>query len=224
MEKLRWGGIWDFGGGDQALRLIVEAQPDMPEPVEQEGLAIVAAYLFSPRLDDLAFLKTFERMGYRPRATALILNLGEADGPSAFNDIRRRPEYKAALDRGAVELWLPLLNQRVALAIEKDRILFGQARDGIVPDGKRLADISLIERVAVREWLMRTEAEFKDIEQAGWMPWTSASGDRLGAGGSGAGRGVAVSARRPVSLHHGGSVRRAWRVRQEHPALGTGGG
>nr|WP_294516036.1 hypothetical protein [uncultured Rhodopila sp.] len=172
MQKLRWGGIWDFGGGDMALRLMVEAQPDMPERVEQEGMAIVAAYLFSPRLDDLAFLKTYERLGYRPRATALILNLGKADSPSAYNDIRRQPEYKAALDRGAVELWLPPLTQRVALAIEKARVLFAQARDGIVPDGKRPADISAIERVAVREWLMRTEAEFADIERAGWMPWT----------------------------------------------------
>jgi hypothetical protein len=172
MQKLRFGGIWDFGGGDMALRLMIEAQPDMAERVEQEGMAIVAAYLFSPRLDDLAFLKTFERIGFRPRATALILNLGTADSPSAFNDIRRQPEYKAALDRGAVELWLPPLEQRIALAIEKARVLFSQARDGIAPDGKVAAKIAPIDRVDVRKWLMRSEAEFADIERAGWMPWT----------------------------------------------------
>jgi hypothetical protein len=172
MQALRWGGVWDFGGGDTTLRMMVDAQPDMVERSEQEGMAIVAAYLFSPRLDDLAFLRTFERTGFRPRATALILNLGRADSPSAFNDIRNQPEYEAAIDRGAVELWLPPLKPSVARAIEKARVSFAQARDGEAPDGRRAADISPTERVRVREWLMRTEAEFADIEKQGWMPWT----------------------------------------------------
>ena len=172
MQKVRWGGVWDFGGGDNSQRMMIRAQPDMAERAEQNGMAIVAAYLFSPRLDDLVFLKTFEQMGFRPRATALILNLGRADTPSAFNDIRRQPEYKSALDRGAVELWLPPLAQNVALAIEKARVMFRQARDGEAPEGKREAAISLTERFLVREWLERVAAEFQVIEQAGWMPWT----------------------------------------------------
>jgi hypothetical protein len=171
MRKMRAGGVWDFGGGDSSLRMMIHAQPDMAERAEEDGLAIVAAYLLTPRLDDLVFLKTYERMGYRPRATALILNLGKADKPSAFADIRRQPEYKAAIDRGAVELWLPPLPQNVALAIEKARCLFAHARDGEVPAGKRAPDISLIERSMVREWLIRVEAEFHEIEQSGWMPW-----------------------------------------------------
>lgn len=170
MQKARWGGVWDFGGGDTSQRLMIQAQPDMADQAEQEGLAIVAAYLFSPRLDDLAFLKTYERMGFRPRATALILNLGKADSPSAFNDIRRQPEYRAALDRGAVEIWMPSLPQNVALAIEKARVLFSQARDGEAPEGKREAAISLLERVMVREWLAAMDAEFSTIES--WFPWT----------------------------------------------------
>jgi hypothetical protein len=54
-----------LGGGDTSQRLMIQAQPDMADHAEQERLAIVAAYLFSPRLDDLAFLKTYERMGFR---------------------------------------------------------------------------------------------------------------------------------------------------------------
>jgi hypothetical protein len=76
LQKARWGGVWDFGGGDTALRTLIEAQPDLAERSEQEGLAIVAAYLFSPRLDDLVFLKAFDSTGFRPRATALMLNPG----------------------------------------------------------------------------------------------------------------------------------------------------
>jgi hypothetical protein len=172
MHALRWGGIWDFGGGDSALRMMVDARPGLVEHSEQEGLAIVATYLFTPRLGDLAFLKTFERSGFRPRATALILNLGKADSPSSFDDIRGQPEYKAALDRGAVELWLPPLKQSIALAVEKATVSFAQARDGEAPEGKRAANIKPTDRVKVREWLMRTESEFGDIEKQGWMPWT----------------------------------------------------
>lgn len=83
MQKARYGGVWDFGGGDNSHRRMIEATPDMVDRAEQEGLAIVAAYTFGPRADDLIFLKTFERMGFRPRATLLILNLGLVDSPSA---------------------------------------------------------------------------------------------------------------------------------------------
>jgi hypothetical protein len=108
-------------------------------------------------------------MGFRPRATALILNLEKADRPAAFNDIRRQPEYRAAMDRGAVEIWLPALPQGVALAIEKARVTFSHARDGDAPEGKREAAISPLERVMVREWLMAMDAEFHAIDS--WLPW-----------------------------------------------------
>ena len=170
LEKARWGGVWDFGGGDTSLRTMVEAQPDMPQRCEEHGLAIVAAYLFSPRLDDLAFLKNHQKLGFRPRATLLVNNLGKAESPAAFNDIRRQPEYQAALDRGAVEVWLPAMPQSVALAVEKARVLFVQARDGHAPEGKRPAALSLVERVMVREWIDATRAELGVVD--GWMPWT----------------------------------------------------
>ena len=172
MQKARYGGVWDFGGGDNSHRRMIEATPDMVDRAEQEGLAIVAAYTFGPRADDLIFLKTFERMGFRPRATLLILNLGLVDSPSAFNGIRRQPEYRAALDRGAVEIWLPALEEKVSLAIERARVLFRQARDGEAPEGRKPAAISMMEGILVREWLARTDAEFSPIEAAGWMPWT----------------------------------------------------
>jgi hypothetical protein len=168
LQKARWSGVWDFGGGDTALRTLIEAQPNLAERSEQEGLAVVAGYLFSPRLDDLAFLKSLDGMGFRPRATLLILNLGTAEGvPSAFDAIRRQPEYKSALDRGAVEIWMPAMPQLVALEIEQARAKFAHARDG-----HAAAEISLLDRVEIRKWLERMDAEFKETEAAGWMPWT----------------------------------------------------
>jgi hypothetical protein len=173
LQQARWSGVWDFGGGDTALRTLIEAQPDLAERSEQEGLAIVAAYLFSPRLDDLAFLKALDGLGFRPRATLLILNLGTAEGvPSAFDAIRRQPEYKSALERGAVEIWMPAMPQLLALEIERARAMFAQARDGNVPAGQTAPEISLLDRVDIRKWLQRMDAEFKETEAAGWMPWS----------------------------------------------------
>lgn len=166
MRRLGRGGVWDFGGGDTSFRMMLAAEPDMATRAEHSSVALVPAYLLSPRLDDLAFLKAFERQGYQPQATALILNLGKADTPAAFNGIRRQPEYRAALDRGAVELWLPAMPQHVALAIERARSTFGEARDG---GGKRAVAISALERVQVREWLLAMDAEFSAIES--WLPW-----------------------------------------------------
>lgn len=163
MAKVRWGGVWDFGGGDSSLRMLIQAFPTL---TEQDGLAVVPAYLLGPRPDDLAFLKTFERMGFQPKATALILNLGLVESPSMFDGIRRQPEYKAALDRGAVELWMPALPQHIALAIERARVTFGEARHG---DGKRRAAISAIDQGAVGEWLLAMEHEFSAVES--WLPW-----------------------------------------------------
>ena len=169
MEKRRVSGIWDFGGGDTSQRYMIQARPDMVDQAEQNGLAIVAAYLLSPRLDDLAFLKTYERMGFQPKATVLILNLGKAASPTAFNDIRRQPEYRAALERGAIEIWMPAMPQSVALAIEKARVLFHQARDGEAGEGRRPAALSLTEQFMVSQWLKAMEAEFRPIES--WLPW-----------------------------------------------------
>jgi hypothetical protein len=128
----------------------------------------VAAYLFSPRLGDLAFLRSLDGMGFRPRATLLILNLGTAEGvPSAFGGIRRQPEYTSALDRGAVVIWMPSMPQLVALEIERSRAIFAHVRDGHVPAGQIAPEISLLDRVEIRKWLQRMDAELKEAEAAG---------------------------------------------------------
>src|ERR1700750_2524848 len=91
--------------------------PTLAEAMEEQGIGLIAAYMLTPRVDDLASLVTFEQSGFRPRATALILNLAKADTPAAFDAIRRQPAYRAAMARGAVELWMPALSQGVSLRI-----------------------------------------------------------------------------------------------------------
>jgi hypothetical protein len=168
--KQRGNAILDFGGGDVSLARTVKTTPTMADALFNNGIGIVAAYLLTPRVDDLASLVTFEQQGFRPRATALVLNLAKADTPAAFDAIRRQPAYRAAIDRGAAELWMPALSQAVSLRIEQARVQFRQARDGEAPPGRKPAAISLIERIMVREFLDRMATEFHSVES--WLPWT----------------------------------------------------
>ena len=164
--------VLDYGGNNVAKVRMVETTPTIADTMEQEGVALIAAYVLTPRVDDLAPLVTFEARGFRPRATALILNLGRAETPASFDAVRRQPSYKAALDRGAVELWMPALEpQSLALEIEQQRLQFHQARDGIVPEGRKPSFISLIERVMIRQWMERMTQEFSAVET--WLPWSA---------------------------------------------------
>lgn len=169
--KNRVNGILDFGGGDRSKLRLLELASSIAEIMERDGAALIAAYVLSPRIDDIAPLQTFEAKGFRPRATALILNLGRAESPAAFDAIRRQPAYRAARDRGAVELWMPKLEpESLALEIELGRIHFHDARDGTVHEGQGHPDISLIERIMVREWLERMDEAFASVRT--WLPWS----------------------------------------------------
>ena len=166
----RAGGVLDFGGNSTVLTQLIETTPTFADPLDEAGVAVVAAYLLSPRVDDLTLLAGFERLGFRPKATALILNLGRAETQSDFDAVRRHPAYKAALSRGAVEIWLPKMEpQSLALEIERKRLHFTHARDGITPEGRKPADISLIERVMVREWLEWMDQAFAPVGT--WLEW-----------------------------------------------------
>ncbi len=164
IAKQRGNAILDFGGGDVSLARLIESAPSIADTMEAEGVALIAAYVLTPRVDDLASLVTFEERGVRPRATALVLNLAKAETPAAFDAVRRQTAYKAALARGAVEVWMPALEpQSLALRIEQGRMQFAAARDG----DERIA---MIEGALVREFLDRMATEFRVVE--GWLPWT----------------------------------------------------
>lgn len=168
--KQRLNAVFDFGGGDVSLARAIDATPTIAATMETEGVALIAAYVLTPRVDDLTSLATYEKRGFQPRATALILNMARASTPAAFDAVRRQPAYKAAIARGAVELWMPELSQGVALRVEQARVQFEQARDGEAPEGRNPASISLLERVEVREFMERMNAEFAAVD--GWLPWS----------------------------------------------------
>ena len=138
---------------------MIQDNPTLLADMEEQGLALIAAYFFGPRVDDATFLATYENAGFRPRATALVLNLARADTPSAFDDVRRQPAYKAALDHGAIELWMPTLAQDAALAIERNSLRFSE-----------VDTLKLFQRSQVARWLHAMQQEFSTLET--WLPWT----------------------------------------------------
>jgi hypothetical protein len=159
----------DFGGGDTSLAALLREVPDLVAVMEDQGLTPVAIYPLSPRLSDLAPLKALEDAGFQPRATALVLNEGRAetaDRERWFDPIRRHSIYRAVIDRGAVEIWMPKL--AVAKKVEDRRLRYQQARDGIVPDGRKVQPLGVLDRSSVRNWLTRMDAAFAPIQS--WIP------------------------------------------------------
>lgn len=174
IAKRQMHAVFDFGGGDVAMASLIESVPSLGDAMEQQGVALIAAYFLTPRIEDLVYLRTYAELGYKPSGTALILNLGVAgDDPSVFTPMRNHPVYKAALDGGAVELWLPALDRKLSLLIERNRLHFRQARDGIVPEGLQAPVLGMMDRLAVRDWMMQAFEAFEPVKS--WLPWQSAS-------------------------------------------------
>ena len=162
----------DFGGGDTALSRLVEAAPDFADAMSAAGVEPVAIYTLAPRQDDLVVLESLERLGFTPRATALVLNEGRVDSTlsrdEAFARIVRHSAFRASIERGAIPIWMPRLEPEVAQEIEGKRLQFGQARDGQVPDGAKFAPIGGFERSMVKRWLEKMDQEFAPIRT--WLP------------------------------------------------------
>lgn len=160
----------DLGGGDTSLERLITQMPDLASTMTEAGVTPVLMYLLGPRLDDLASLASFEAAGFQPPATALILNEGLADPYTTepFARIIRHSAYKAAVARGAVELRMPRLDPEVAAEIEAKRLRFAYARDGIVPDGRRVTPVGGLKRSKVRQWLAAMERDFAPVRS--WLP------------------------------------------------------
>jgi hypothetical protein len=162
----------DLGGGDTALHKLLAAVPDLAAALEAAGVAPVAVYTLGPRVDDLAALASFEAFGFRPAATVLVRNEGladlAADREDAFARVLRHSAYKSAVERGAIEVWMPRLDAAVAQAIEAKRVSFLQARDALSPKGRKVTPFGPFDRTRVRQWLRSMAAEMAPI--LSWLP------------------------------------------------------
>lgn len=150
-------------GADMTLAPILAQLPTLQETMETAGLSPVLLYTLTPRSIDLTVLNEMERLGFKPPATALILNIGciddKSDPEAEFRQIRRHPTYKAALDRGAVELWMPRLY--AAKAIEDRTLALHRAAD-------TAGGLDIFDRTRTHHWLAEMEKAFAGIST--WLP------------------------------------------------------
>lgn len=164
--------LLDMGGGDLSMGKLLEDVPDLAGSLEEAGVHPVAVYTLSPRVDDLGVLASYEAQGFRPKATALILNAGLADPTvpreDAFARVLRHSAFHAALARGAVPIWMPRLDATVAAEIEGKRLRFGQARDGQAPADQPGALLGPFNRSRVRKWMADMDAALAPIRS--WLP------------------------------------------------------
>jgi hypothetical protein len=160
----------DFGGGDTSLIRLVSEVSGLAGMMEEAGVHPVAFHLLSPRSSDLTPLLALEKAGFQPKATALILNEGRADTTrdreQQFAQIRRHSIYRAALARGAMEIWMPRLH--AAKPIEDRRISFAHAVAGTMPEGRSDPGLGIFDRSRTHRWLTAMDEAFAPI--ASWLP------------------------------------------------------
>ena len=153
----------DFPGDDTALPHLLDQGIDPAGMLEAAGVELVVLFTLSPRVEDLTTMAQLAARGFTPKATALIRNQGLTRDPTLpaepeFDPVVEHSAYRAAVERGAAEIWMP--RNYAAAAIENQRLLFGQARDG--------TDLMPSDRSRAHHWLRAMEAAFAPI--ASWLP------------------------------------------------------
>jgi hypothetical protein len=171
MEE-KTSALVDLGGGDTSLHKLLSSVPGLTGAMEEAGVAPVALYMLGPRVDDMSPLTTLSALGFNPAATVLVRNegLGEllTHRDDAFARVVRHSAYRAAVARGAVEVWMPRMEAAIAQEIEAKRVNFIQARDGLSPEGRKTIPLGPFDRLRVRQWLDNMTAEMAPIMS--WLP------------------------------------------------------
>ena len=158
----------DLGGGDTTLRRLVTQLPDLVAMFEAQGFAVVVLYAVGPQEEDLSPLATLEGLGFRPTATAIVLNeamieVGDTR-ETAFARVFGHSAFRAALDRGAIPVWMPRL--LAAQQVEIRRLHFRDAADGQV--GQAASPLGPFDRSRVLNWLQAMDTNFAGIKT--WLP------------------------------------------------------
>lgn len=152
----------DFSA-DMNLSSLLRHAPNLHETLEGVGVAPVALYMLTTRSSDLTVLHAMEEAGFKPQATALVLNLGTIDegrDPTAeFAQLRRNSVYRSAVARGAVEIWMPRFY--AARQVEDRGMSFSTAR---MPS----SGISIFDQSRTVHWLEAMETAFGPILT--WLP------------------------------------------------------
>lgn len=137
--------------------------PDLVATMQAAGIEPVAIYMLTPRPDDLMVLNAMESGGFRPPATALVLNIStipvNSDIEAEFAPVLRHHFFKDAVKRGAVVLEMP----RLFAAREVD-----ERRPLLFRDAVSSPMLDAWEQTRVRQWLQEMQMAFSPIRS--WLP------------------------------------------------------
>jgi len=158
----------DLGGGDTTLRRLVTQLPDLVQLFEAQGFAVVLFYTIGPQEEDLSPLATLQDLGFKPTATAIILNEAMIDvgdtREAAFARIYRHSVFRKAVDDGAVPVFMPCL--LAVQQVEIRRLKFRDAAEGRT--GRADTPLGPFDRSRVKKWLEAMDANFSGI--GSWLP------------------------------------------------------
>jgi hypothetical protein len=149
--------VIDLGGGNTMLEKLLAEVPDLADTLSAAGLEPVAIHLVGPHPHDLVPLATTEAAGFRPAATAIVANEAHCRR-SRFIDVLNQPEVTAARDRGAIQLWMPMLSPDAARQCDTQPWHYHDA----------VNQAALLTASSVRTWLRRMGEEFEPITT--WLP------------------------------------------------------
>ena len=158
----------DLGGGDTTLRRLAIELPDLVALFEAQGFAVVLFHTVGPQEEDLSPLATLLGLGFKPTASAIILNealmdVGETrDG--AFGRILRHSVFRKVIAEGAVPIFMPRL--LAAQPVEIRRLKFHDAAEG--KTGRANTPLGPFDRARIRKWLDTMDANFAGISS--WLP------------------------------------------------------
>jgi hypothetical protein len=139
----------DFAADATLLPLLARI-PNLASMMSDAGVEPVAFYLLGPSQVDLTALNLMEAAGFQPAATCLVLNMGtmKTSSPVAeFAAVRGHSVYKHAIERGAVEAWMPYLEE--APLLENHRLGFWDATN----NAGSSSGLDWLGRHAVSTWL-----------------------------------------------------------------------
>jgi hypothetical protein len=158
----------DLGGGDTTLRRLVTQLPDLVQLFEAQGFAVVLFYTVGPQEEDLSPLATLQGLGFKPTATAIILNEAMIDvggtRETAFARIYRHSVFRKAIEEGAMPVFMPCL--LAAQQVEVRRLKFRDAAEG--KTGRTDTPLGPFDRSRVKKWLETMDVNFAAIKS--WLP------------------------------------------------------
>jgi hypothetical protein len=156
MEQ-KLNALIDLGGGNTSLSALLREMPDLAEVLAEGGIEPIAMHVIGPDLHDLVPLAVAEGEGFRPRATAVVLNEAHARR-HRFEEVQNHPACRAVMERGAVQLWMPMLTPDVARQCDANTWRYLDVKGRAGPFAVS----------AVQTWLRRMNDEFQRVST--WLP------------------------------------------------------